>query len=145
MAFYVFDLDGTLADLSHRLSHIQGETKDWRAFFASVADDQPIDHVIRVYRQLKMTPQNRMEIWSGRSDECREQTEDWLIRHGLVNIHENNLRMRKAGDHRPDHLVKREFLDKFGRPDVIFDDRNQVVEMWRREGIPCFQVADGAF
>lgn len=37
--FVVFDLDGTLADGDHRLHHITGETKDWRAFFAACGDD----------------------------------------------------------------------------------------------------------
>jgi len=32
---YIFDIDGTLADVSHRLHYITGETKDWDAFFAA--------------------------------------------------------------------------------------------------------------
>ncbi|WP_457852111.1 phosphatase domain-containing protein [Mycolicibacterium conceptionense] len=27
----------------------------------------------------------------------------------------------------------------------IFDDRNRVVDMWRRLGLACFQVAEGDF
>jgi hypothetical protein len=57
--------------------------------------------------------------------------------------------MREAGDKRPDDAVKRRMLRraaKLGkRPDVIFDDRDRVVKMWRSEGIPCFQVAPGDF
>lgn len=29
---YIFDLDGTVADLTHRLHFITGETKDWDGF-----------------------------------------------------------------------------------------------------------------
>lgn len=42
MRCYIFDIDGTIADLSHRLPHIQKEPKDWDAFFGCVADDAPM-------------------------------------------------------------------------------------------------------
>ena len=48
MRCYIFDIDGTIADLSHRLPHIQKTPKDWTAFFASVADDVPIEHTIKL-------------------------------------------------------------------------------------------------
>ena len=28
---------------------------------------------------------------------------------------------------------------------AVFDDRIQVVDMWRQNGLTCFQVADGDF
>ena len=31
----VFDLDGTLADVRHRLHHIEGRRRDWDAFFSA--------------------------------------------------------------------------------------------------------------
>ena len=34
-AFYVFDLDGTLADLTHCRRFVEREPKDWRSFFAA--------------------------------------------------------------------------------------------------------------
>lgn len=141
MAFYVFDLDGTLADCSHRLHHL--ERKDWRAFFAACPDDKPIKHMIELCSRLTWSaPCNRVEIWSGRSDEVRLETEAWLRAHGLDGI---PLLMRTAGDHRPDDEVKRDFLRGGGVPDLIFDDRARVVQMWRAEGIPCAQVAAGDF
>lgn len=139
MAFYVFDLDGTLADCSHRLHHL--ERKDWRAFFAACGEDGLIEHMRAVFWALAAND-NRVEIWSGRSDECRAETEAWLDRHDIV---PSALLMRTAGDHRPDDEVKREFLRGGGVPDMIFDDRKRVVDMWRAEGIPCAQVADGEF
>ena len=52
-------------------------------------------------------------------------------------------------NHRPDHQVKGELLDRLRadgwEPIMAFDDRNQVVRMWREKGIPCAQVADGDF
>lgn len=140
MAFYVFDLDGTLADLAHRKPLL--DAKDWRGFFAAVGNDEPIPAVIQVLRDLHGAG-NKVEIWSGRSDECRAETEAWLARHGVPA--DVLVIMRTAGDRRPDDEVKREFLRGTDAPDVIFDDRQRVVDMWRSLGIRCFQVAPGDF
>ncbi len=141
---YVFDLDGTLADLSHRLHHIQKEPKDWRSFFAEVGNDTVIEHVGNLFDALTWT--SICVIVSGRSDECREATMKWLKDHFLL---PSALYMRKAGDHRPDHVVKRELLDQMRaegfEPIMVFDDRDRVVKMWRENGIPCAQVAEGSF
>jgi phosphoglycolate phosphatase-like HAD superfamily hydrolase len=142
MSFYVFDLDGTLADLTHRRHLVEGEVKDWDAFFAACSDDAPIEHALDLLANLQQW--NQVEIWSGRSDAVRAETEAWLVEHAI----DPKLltKMRKAGDHRPDDVLKREFLeDAPRRPDIIFDDRKRVVDMWRSLGIPCFQVCEGDF
>lgn len=139
-----FDLDGTLADLTHRLPYIQKDPKDWHAFFAACSSDKPIWQSATVLHALHQAG-HWIEIWSGRSDEVREQTERWLEGNG---IQYDALRMRVAGDHRPDHIVKAEWLDSLdapNRPKLAFDDRDQVVTMWRAHDIPCFQVAPGNF
>lgn len=144
---YIFDLDGTLADLSHRLHHIQKSPKDWRAFFAyeNVYEDGLITHVGWVYGSLRRAG-NPTVIVSGRSDECWEATTDWLAKHG---VQYDKLYMRTAGDRRPDYQVKYDLLQKLKadgwEPIMAFDDRDQVVQMWRDNGIPCAQVAPGSF
>lgn len=144
MSFYVFDLDGTLANLTHRRPYVEGEMKDWRGFFAACAHDAPIPPVIELLLRLWNTKTVRVEIWSGRSDEVRAETEAWLAANGISSS--LLTRMRKAGDHKPDDVLKREFLaDSDARPDIIFDDRKRVVDMWRAEGLTCFQVAEGDF
>src|SRR5664280_1362634 len=35
----VFDIDGVLADVRHRLPHVQSRPKDWDAFFAAIGKD----------------------------------------------------------------------------------------------------------
>lgn len=143
----LFDLDGTLADLTHRLHHIQKDPKDWGAFFAACDQDKPIQHIIDIFNDLSSNHDNSMWIVSGRSDECRKETEKWI----LENIFDwpDKIIMRKAGDHRPDHIVKEEWLNDGTIPKdrviCVFDDRSEVVKMWRRNGIPCMQVAEGDF
>jgi hypothetical protein len=59
------------------------------------------------------------------------------------------LYMRRRNDRRPDYIVKAELLDQLladgYRPIMAFDDRDQVVKMWREKGVPCAQVAEGNF
>lgn len=49
---YIFDIDGTLADLSHRLHFIQKKPADWDGFFAACSDDAPIPEVIELIQRL---------------------------------------------------------------------------------------------
>ena len=77
---YIFDLDGTLADITHRLHYIQQDKKDWRGFFAACVDDAPILPTIRTLQALHKSGAD-VWIWSGRSDECKAQTVKWLQRH----------------------------------------------------------------
>jgi len=112
---YVFDIDGTLADMSHRLHYIVREPgddrpKDWRACFSAVADDAPIFHMVRVCQALARDCMDIVFV-SGRSDECRASTVAWLLRY-IPSVRPANLCMRRAGDHRPDDIVKREILDQ---------------------------------
>lgn len=157
---YIFDLDGTLALIEHRLHFIQQPKKDWRAFFSAVGDDKPNVPVIRTLQTLRRAGAE-IWIWSGRSDECRTQTVEWLQLHGCFGFPTNVLwawpfgaperfRMRRSGDYRDDVEVKREWLSAIEPPEwnrltAVFDDRARVVQMWRDAGVPCFQVAAGDF
>jgi hypothetical protein len=146
------DLDGTLADCSHRLPYIcesdnlsPKKDRDWRGFFAACGKDKPIKHMIDF---LNVFDRYVVEVWitSGRSDECLEQTEQWLLAHGVVY---DRLIMRKAGDHTDDGILKPRWLDDGTIPRervmLALDDRNRVVEAWRANGVPCLQVAAGNF
>lgn len=159
---YIFDLDGTLALTEHR-QHILDDKDDpgrWRKFFAACVDDQPNRPVIRTLQSLRRAGAECW-IWSGRSDEVRSQTVEWLCKHGCFGTPTGTLpawpfldpqrfRMRPAGDYTPDEQLKALWLSSLGgeergRLTAVFDDRDKVVGMWRAAGVPCFQVAPGAF
>jgi hypothetical protein len=145
MRCYIFDIDGTLADCSHRIHHIQKSPKDWRSFFAAVEFDAPIVHVIKLAIDLSLAGAAIIYV-SGRSDECRAATESWLRQYACPH---GRLYMRKEGDYRDDDIVKAEILGELQQhgynPIMAFDDRNRVVAAWRRNGVPCAQVAEGDF
>jgi hypothetical protein len=157
---YIFDLDGTLALIEHRRHLVEGSTKDWRGFFAACVDDEPNLPVIRTLQALRSSGAE-IWIWSGRSDEVRAQTVEWLCKHGCFGFPTNTLpawpfgaperfRMRKAGDYQDDVTLKRGWLAEIEPPEyarlaAVFDDRDKVVAMWRDAGVACFQVAPGEF
>lgn len=156
--FIVFDLDGTLRDVSHRRKYVAGPQKDYREFFRQSVHDTPIQPVIDLLRNCVMQG-HRVEIWSGCSDEVISETEDWLNRYiKQVHISEPGMEtytvygasllkhMRPSDDHRPDTVLKNEWLNaEATKPDMIFDDRQSVVDMWRANGVVCAQVAPGDF
>lgn len=137
--FIIFDLDGTLADCSHRLPLLP----DWDAFYANCGDDKPIPQIVEVYGQFidSVFP---VEIWSGRRESERETTIDWFDRHNIPLP--GALRMRPNGDKRPDTVLKGEWLDGCGFvPWLVFEDRTSVVGLYRSRGIRVCQVAPGNF
>lgn len=151
LPLYIFDLDGTLADITHRIHYIREQKpRDWRAFFAACADDAPNRPVIHTMRRLSFT--SDVWVWSGRSDEAREATLTWLVKHTHLDATDAvaALRMRREGDYTPDEELKASWLAGMNVIDrqrlvAVFDDRDRVVAMWRRHGVPCFQVAPGEF
>lgn len=137
--FCIFDLDGTLANIEHRRHHL--DRKDWDAFFAACVDDLPNEPVIAAL-QAHLNALHRVEIWSARSEVVRHETVAWLHRVGIPGGLLVNMRAR--GDYTPDVALKRSWLHAIHpdeRPDIVYDDRQGVVDMWREEGIACFQVA----
>lgn len=138
----IFDLDGTLALTEHRAHFLQQQPKDWRGFYAACDKDQPNLPIIETMRALYMQG-HRIEIWSGRSDEVMAKTAMWQITHNIGFI---PVRMRQEHDHRPDTTLKASWLDELASPpDLVFEDRDQMVAMYRARGIVCCQVAPGAF
>ena len=137
----IVDIDGTLADVQHRLHFIKGPgKKDWKQFFRSAPKDAPIEIVVRWVNNL--SPEYEAILITGRPGDYRSDTEAWLRQHG---IRYSKLYMRRAGDHRPDTVVKQELLDEVGRERVAFviDDRPPVCDMYRECGMRVFQVSSG--
>jgi FMN phosphatase YigB (HAD superfamily) len=138
----IFDLDGTLALTDHRAHFLKREKKDWRSFYAACDQDQPCHPIIRTMLALYTTGAD-VEIWTGRSMEVFEKTRAWLEEQGAGFI---PIRMREEGDHRPDTVLKEEWLNHCdAKPRLVFEDRASVVAMWRSHGIVCAQVAPGDF
>jgi hypothetical protein len=149
---YIFDLDGTLALIDHRRHLVEKPKPEWREFFKACIKDEPNFPVIDTLITLYDAGYNII-IASGRSDEVKSETLNWLNTYVLPNIEHREriaIVMRNEGDFRSDVILKKEWLDtgllgpKYNIK-AVFDDRDSVVEMWRENGLACFQVAKGSF
>lgn len=142
------DIDGTLMNIEHRRHLVNNGNNDWETFQDPkvMAEDTPNWPVVNVVQHLNSTVANKVIFVSARNERHREVTEQQMEAVGLGNCF---LFLRDDDDFRSDDVFKKDVLDELInsgiKPDLVFDDRNSVVEMWRREGIPCFQVAEGDF
>ena len=145
---YVFDIDGTLANTSHRLHHIAGRNKDWEKFYDECDKDKPIHAVLAVAVCLFHNSPTPVIFSTGRSERIRDKTKAWLSNYNLFTL-DKQLFMRRDGDHRPDYILKKGHIEHMRNngyePMIVFEDRNQIVNMWREQGIACLQVANGDF
>ena len=171
----IFDLDGTLALVNKRkekadaalklaldfagYKSLDDAPKEDRGKINSVwwetwenpnnimldEDNKPVSEI------LDMCSMNNYYIWifSGRNDKCKAETLDWLKLH---NIHYDELVMRSdiTDRYTNDAELKERWLDEHIlkhdlEVKMVFDDRKQVVDMWRKRGLTCLQVAEGNF
>jgi len=139
----IVDLDGTLADGTHRLHHIHPkETRNWDAFYEKVAEDTPHKDVISLVECL--CSRYTIVILTGRREETRTETEQWLT---AFRVPHDMLIMRPEGNRTDDHHWKPEVLRQFGLHNIAFviEDRNRIVKVLREMGLRVLQVADGDF
>ena len=167
----IFDLDGTLALVEKRVEKATIRKKangedalDWGIFFdgKNIQLDEPNYPVISM-AQMYYREGYKIVIFSGRNDRSYKETKEWLEKY---EVPYNLLVMRpdKFKDKSwpiadgnpatpemrfmPDEILKKEMLDTFVDIDDVFmtvDDRQKVVDMWRENGLTCFQVAPGDF
>lgn len=140
---YVFDLDGTICNTSHRKQYVQTKPKNWDAWNAGLVLDKPNVQVVNVLHGLFRSAFGILLV-SGRSEDYRQETLDWLKKHNVVF---DQLYMRKSKDHRADDIIKGEIADTIMKTNKIlgvFDDRKRVVDMWIERGVFVFDVGQGA-
>jgi hypothetical protein len=141
---YIFDLDGTLADIRHREWLLKKSPKRWDEFFAKMKGDKPNLQVIEMAKILHQAG-FRIVVATGRPERYRKETILWLSQN-LVPVAE--IYMRPEGDFRSDSILKEEWLSIISEDCEImgvFEDRKSVVQMYRNCGLTVFQVADGDF
>ena len=131
----ICDIDGTVADIAHRLKYMRGEKKDWKKANELMYDDAVRWDVVEQVREAMTEHDAKLIFVSARREEHREVTEKWLER---TKLPYETLIMRHNNDYREDSVCKKEMLDKYFKKDrivKIFDDRLRVLRMWEAEGL----------
>ena len=147
--YVIVDIDGTLSKVGERVRYLQQSPPDWDSFYDDCFEDEPFEDVCELVSRLNRCDAYELIFCTGRRESCREKTEKWLYRYLEERVPREKLLMRADGDIRPDIVVKPELVAEAGiKPEEIafvLEDRNCVVEMWRKMGVRCLQVAEGDF
>lgn len=144
----ICDVDGTVALMNGKRTPY-----DYIKAFQDDPNHVVIDTVLTMKKHydcglIMLSARENVEFQSGEFHDCYTLTSAWLDKYiGKDNY--DKLIMRKSGDYRKDAFVKFELGSKLVKEyevAMVFDDRNQVVDMWRNGlQLQCFQVADGNF
>jgi predicted kinase len=132
----IFDIDGTLAHNNGKRGYF-----DWNNVDRDVVDEK-VRETLMVFKNQGY----QILLVTGRDGSCKELTKMWLKEH---KIPYDGFFIRPEGDMRKDTIIKKEIFDNYIKDNFnvlgVFDDRNQVVSMWRSLGLKCFQVIDGDY
>lgn len=129
----VFDLDGVLADVRHRVHFVAERPKDWDSFFDSAVHDPVLPEGVDLLR-ARVSAGCEVAYLTGRPERCRDDTVAWLREHDLP---AGDLHMRPDHDRRPARLFKRDVLRALAKTRVIpavVDDDAEVVALLRSDG-----------
>lgn len=164
MKIAIFDMDGTLANVDHRRHFVErqpaashavasgepeahhavasgqpkAQKRDFESFYAAMGDDTPNRDVIAVLHALEGAGWHII-ICTGRPESYRAITDGWCwkyeVYHAALYMRRDDEKFRKDCDVKQDMLdmIKREHGDKITEL-IAFDDRDQVVAMWRANG-----------
>lgn len=142
----IFDLDGTLFDCDHRIHHIQSKKRNYRKFYEEIKNDTVIMPVMAIADSLFYNSYIKVLFLTGREglDYVVQLTQDQLNRHFEGVTLDEDLFMRAEKDYRQDYVVKEEIYKEVIAPNyeiiTVFEDRQQVIDMWRRNNIFVFDV-----
>lgn len=128
----VFDLDGTLADVRHRLRFLYARPRDWDSFFRAAPHDPPLAEGVALAGELAQ--HSELAYVTGRPERCRADTVAWLDSQGLPR---GRLLMRDAGDRRPAYVVKLRLLRRLAEDHsitMVVDDDERVCDAYGKAG-----------
>lgn len=131
----IVDIDGTLASMKDRGPF------EWHKVKTDVCNED-IRGIVNNYYSMGY----KIIIMTGRDGVCREDTLKWLKQYGIK--HDLFLMREEGNNEKDDGLKERLFNENVAGKyyvEFVLDDRNQVVDMWRKMGLRCFQVAPGDF
>lgn len=143
----IWDLDGTLSDDRARAHFVEverGQTRNWDSYFDAVDEDAPIAASMELLHALREYGV-RIVYLTGRPEFTRPKTERWLAANGLDDF--DLLLMRPPGENRHAGEFKVDEIRKLReRYEVVcaFEDRIDVAEHLRRNGVPVFLYGAGA-
>ncbi len=134
----LLDVDGVVADVSHRVPHLRARPRDWGAFFAAMADDPLLEEGKAVAQRAA---RDHDLAWiTGRPARYADVTARWLATHGLP---AGPVHHRRDGDRRPADAFKLSTVRRLARTRrvvLVVDDDPTVCAALRSAGFGVFQA-----
>lgn len=146
MKYIVFDIDGVLADCSHRLKYIQGKDKDYDSFYSydEILKDKPILNLDKILFNMQCSEGSDIDIKfiSARNIKSITATAEWLEKYFSIMVEEGDILMWPEKDWRPAYQVKEDLVKKhIGFENILFafDDDDQINEMYKKHNVTCYK------
>ena len=136
---YIFDVDGTLANVDPYLHLVRGSNRDYDAFHEASIDALPNMEVMMMLNNA-VSDKHAILVVTSRKEKWRGLTSMWLA---LNNARSHALFMRADNDNRPDYDVKKDILDKINNYWTVVhavDDNPSVIKLWEENGIPTTKI-----
>ncbi len=134
MGIAVFDIDGVVADVRHRLHLLERRPKDWSGFFAAAGEDEGLAEGID---RVRTAAAEHEVVWlTGRPASLRAVTRQWLTERDLPAA---ELIMRGHRDFRPAPELKLAELNKLRarQVELFVDDDAKVIAAAAGAGFPA--------
>lgn len=136
---YIFDVDGTLANVDPYLHYVRGSDRDYDAFHEASIDALPNMGVMQMLNNA-VSDKHAILVVTSRKEKWRGLTSMWLA---LNNARSHALFMRADNDNRPDYDVKKDILNKINNYWTVVhavDDNPNVIRLWEEHGIPTTKI-----
>jgi hypothetical protein len=136
---YIFDVDGTLANVDPYLHYVRGSDRDYDAFHEASIDALPNVKVVEMLNNA-VSDCHTILIVTSRKEKYRGLTSMWMA---INNIRSHALFMRADEDNRPDYEVKKDILDKINKHWTVYhavDDNPNVIRLWEENGISTTKI-----
>ena len=132
------DIDGVVADVRHRVHHVEQRPKNWTQFFAEAVEDPPHPEGLAVVERL--LEDHEVVYLTGRPEHLRSDTATWLAQHGIAG---HQLLMRRSDDRRPSARFKLQEVQRLARTrhvGIVVDDDASVIAAMTSAGYPTLRA-----
>ena len=136
---YIFDVDGTLANVDPYLHYVRGSNRDYEAFHEASIDALPNVNVLEMLNN-SVSDGHSILVVTSRKEKYRGLTSMWLAKN---NIRSHGLFMRADNDNRPDYEAKKDMLDKITvlwNVTHAIDDNPNVIKLWENHNIATTKI-----
>lgn len=140
----IVDIDGTIIVCELIDQYLENHSSPDFDFIIKYENNRPVNSVIELVKLL--STKYKILFLTSRSKRHYEETIKTLKI--LFEDMDYDLIMRNNNDNRADDEYKKQTLTELGflnRIFLILEDRTCVVQMWRKMGFTCLQVANGDY